>query len=576
MDGFASNSAAALAIAGALVSVAAGAAICPDTVTGTPRVFWGDLHVHTAYSLDAYAFGASNTPRDAFAFARGREVGFANGDTARIDRPLDFAAVTDHAESFGVMYLCTDPLERDEAYCANLRSLHDARESRRLFSEYLLPLVNLVPPRAAPVCSEAGVDCAAASAGAWQRTQAAANEANTPCEFTAFIGYEWSATPDNRHWHRNIVFRSDRVPDQAFDYVRYPQVEQLWEALALTCRPEDGCDVLAIPHNMNYAEGGGFDVADASAESLARRARFERVAEVHQEKGNSECAGADPADADADCNFERIVPGFANAAQLGEAERAAMWQRLRGGYYRSLLSRGLDAFDAGGRTRNPLMLGAVGSTDTHFGTPGWVAEDATWRSITSLWQDDAGRLSSTEYNPGGLVGVWAEENTRASIFDALQRREAYATSGPRILLRFGIAERNACDAANPAFTVPMGGVLDGDAPPAFTVIAQQDRVGLAAIEIVKGVRIDGATQERVVRVATFDGPAATACTTWRDEDFRAGAPAYWYARVLEQPSPRWSKRLCERTGRCAEFPQADRMIQERAWSSPIWYLPAAR
>jgi len=271
--------------------------------------------------------------------------------------------------------------------------------------------------------------------------------------------------------------------------------------------------------------------------------------------------------------FDRIVPGLAAAPGATAEQRAGAWARLRTAYYRSLRNRGLETFDAAGGMPNPLMLGAIGSTDTHFGTPGWVAEDATWRSLTALWQDDATRLASTDYNPGGLVAVWADENTRAAIFDALQRREAYATSGPRILLRFGVSESDACTDGDARFTTTMGGTLDGDRPPTFTVIAQQDRIGLESIEIVKAEIVDGSAREHVVRVAKFDPPKATACVRWRDPSFREGAPAYWYARVLEQPTPRWSKKLCEREGRCAEFPNADRMIQERAWSSPIWFLP---
>jgi hypothetical protein len=207
----------------------------------------------------------------------------------QLDRPLDFAAVTDHADGFDVMYLCTDPEYRDDAYC---RAMRDARKSgagRTIFTDYLLPMIGGAQPAQSPLCAKDGVDCDAAIKSQWRRAQFAANEADAPCEFTAFIGYEWSATPGGRHWHRNVIYRSDRVPERAFDYVRYPSVGQLWDALAAECREENGCAALAIPHNTNWADGGGFDVETESSAMLLARARYERLPEIHQEKGSSEC-----------------------------------------------------------------------------------------------------------------------------------------------------------------------------------------------------------------------------------------------------------------------------------------------
>ena len=219
------------------------------------------------------------------------------------------------------------------------------------------------------------------------------------------------------------------------------------------------------------------------------------------------------------------------------------------------------------------MLGAIGSTDNHFGTAGDVSESGFFGGIAMLWQDDATRLTAPVFNPGGLVAVWAEQNTRASIFDALQRREAYATSGPRITVRFGVANEDYCGSNDVSFATTMGGVLGSHSTPVFTVMAAQDQTRLAAVEIVKGVLVNGAVQERVVRIANFESGKQTACVTWRDDAFETTSPAYWYARILEQPTPRWSKLLCERSNDCDQYPAADRMIQERAWTSPIWNLP---
>ena len=175
------------------------AATCENAGRGTAQLYWGDLHVHTAYSLDAYAFGSIATPKEAYAFARGQPLRLANGELATIDRPLDFAAVTDHAESYGVMYVCTDPIYRDNGYCRAIRGGPGTPNARTIFNDYLLPLVSDVPPKPATLCAEEGVDCAGASASQWRRTQFAANDANEPCTFTALIGYEWTASPGGRH-----------------------------------------------------------------------------------------------------------------------------------------------------------------------------------------------------------------------------------------------------------------------------------------------------------------------------------------------------------------------------------------
>jgi len=180
-----------------------------------------------------------------------------------------------------------------------------------------------------------------------------------------------------------------------------------------------------------------------------------------------------------------------------------------------------------------------------------------------------------DFNPGGLVAVWAEDNTRAGVFDALHRREAYGTSGPRIKLKFGVAGQDACTAQDNAFKVSMGGTLDarpGDQP-WFSVRAGRDEVPLAKIEIIKGEVKDGRVHEQVITVGSFAQGRNDVCVVWQDKSLNANAPAYWYARVLEVETPRWSKRLCERADLCEKYPEADQMVAERAWSSPIWQLP---
>lgn len=562
--------------------VQAEADLCDNAVPGEKQLLWGDLHAHTAWSLDAYAFGAVATPADAYAFARGQELRLANGEMTRIDRPLDFAAVTDHAETFDVMFLCTDPSYSDHAYCRAIRDGHREQNGRRIFTDYLLPIVAQSPGRKPDICKDADGYCLPGSKGQWRRVQEVANQHDDPCRFTALIGYEWSASPGGRHWHRNVIFRSAQVPDQAFDYLRYPKVQQLWAALDQYCRPEDGCDVLAIPHNINWSDGGGFDVTEETSEQLALRARFERLAEIHQEKGNSECLPATRGSDDADCAFERLTGNFAqdHVDGRGSEDPDDRWQRMRSTYYRSLLTRGLLEFQASERALNPLMLGAIGSTDNHLGTPGRVQEDGYWGSMSMLWQDDETRLDNTGYNPGGLVAVWAEENTRGAVFDALKRREAYATSGPRISLRFGVVGSDAttatqCNGSEIDLKVAMGGVLEESLqPPRLLVLTGKDDMPIARVEIVKVDVHNGEVREAVYTVAEFNDGTSEACRVWEDPDFDSAAPAYWYARVIEQSTPRWSKLLCEELERCAEHPEADRMTEERAWSSPIWYEPS--
>lgn len=549
---------------------AAGDERCDDAVPGEKQLLWGDLHAHTAWSLDAYAFGTVATPADAFAFARGQPLRLANGDMLSIDRPLDFAAVTDHAETFDVMFICTDPLYADHAYCRAMRDARDERRGRHIFTEFLLPVVS---ERQMPrVCDDAGSDCPAGSRGQWRRVQASANAADEPCRFTALIGYEWSASPGGRHWHRNVIFRSSEVPDRAFDYIRYPTAASLWEALDATCDPAQGCDVLAIPHNINWADGGGFDVEQEPAATLALRARFERLAEIHQEKGNSECLPADPHDGDGDCAFERLTGNFARDHLSGQDDRSAeeRWRQTRSTYYRSLLTRGLIAYEASGRAANPLMLGAIGSTDSHFGTPGRVQEQDYWGSMSMLWQEHEARLANGGYNPGGLVAVWAPQNTRADVFDALKRREAYATSGPRISLRFGVLDdqrpgSDPCADGGAGFAVTMGGAMTRrDAAPRLQVIAGMDRTPLAKVEIVKVSLHDGEVFESVHTLAEFADGSPSVCRVWQDPAFQSEMPAYYYARIQELPSPRWSKHLCERLDQCEAHPEADVSIQERA------------
>ena len=553
---------------------------CAAASNPTKNVYWGDLHVHTQYSLDAYAFGATATPSDAYRYAKGEPLTLANGRTSQIDRPLDFAAVTDHAATFDLLYLCTDPMNTDNDYCRTLREARDNRDGRTLFNDYLLPIVGATDPAPAAICNDKHFSCSNAMTNQWQRTQQAANEANEPCAFTALIGYEWTASPGGRHWHRNVIFRGSTVTEQPIDYVRYPEVSMLWQQLDAQCKAQDDCRVLTIPHNINWADGGPtFAVESEDSTLRTLRAKFERIAEMHQEKGNSECMPEDPHADVADCGFERVIENVAKTRLSGPSELSAddAWQQTRSSYYRTLLGRGLQTYQRSEDKQNPLMLGAIASTDNHFGTAGRVAEAGYRGSIASLFSTDEQVLNNTQFNPGGLVAVWANRNTRGEIFDALHRREAYATSGPRISLQFSAGPESAC-AAHPRVQenhTAMGGTLPAATQHSvyFTVSAQMDQTPLAKLQLVKGELWEGELRETVFDLFSTDKGRAQACVAWLDEDFNPNAPSYWYARASEVPTPRWSKLLCESLGKCGDYPEADRMIEERAWSSPIWHLP---
>jgi len=556
---------------------------CEDYRPGKMNLYWGDLHIHTALSLDAYAFGTTADPRDAYAFARGQELTLPDESTRiKLQRPLDFASVTEHAETFDVMYLCTDPNYLDLPYCEDLvnRAGTETANSLYVFLNFLLPLISGETPKTSPVCDQPGIDCPAASRAQWRRIQHYANRANSPCEFTAFIGNEWSATPNDQHWHRNLIFAGTSVTEDALDYIRYPSPAKLWQELEKQCRPEDDCDVVVIPHNTNLSEGGGFDVESSPASELKMRAKYERLLEIHQSKGNSECLAENWDDADSDCGFEKYIPSYITEKQQAAPGFVAAMNRS---YARNILSRGLVAYKESGDSQvNPLQMGFIGSTDNHVATPGAVDEGD--------WKGDAWgggdvyrkrRLQRIGYNPGGLVAVWAEKNTRENLFASLKRREVYGTSGTRIKVRFAAdtaTDTNACSAGyNWADATPMGGTLKGNPAqsqsPRFTVVAGQDSVPLSQIQIVKGTVVNGTIVETVYPVQESNTGVAHTCQTWLDPDYDASEPAYWYARVFELPTPRWSKTLCESLENCQQVPGADRLIRERAWSSPIWYLP---
>lgn len=551
---------------------------CPDYRAGQKNLYWGDLHVHTAYSLDAYGYGTVATPADAYRFAKGDPIPLPDGTVVELARPLDFTAVTDHAEWFDLMYVCTHPLFEDDEYCRLMSEKSAPATGGEVFGNYVIPTITLEKPQITPICKDDPAKCLQATTSQWQRIQEQAHAAYDACNFTSFVGFEWSATPSYSHNHRNVIFANENVVDEAIDYIRYPDLDEFWRQLDRRCRPEDGCDAITIPHNNNMGDGFGFDVETESERSLEIRTRFERLIEIHQEKGNSECLSPFGAEDENDCAFELYLTMFSRPKEPGDFNEEE-WEQMRRTYVRSLLLRGLAAWEQSDHQhRNPLQLGIVGSTDNHTATPGHVEEDA-WHGSAFGLGDFERAMKRIDWNPGGLVAVWAEENTRESLFAAMKRREVFGTSGPRIRLQFSAAPDGgglSCmpDTVDPDTVVAMGSEFGAArVAPQFRIVAQQDLVPLERIEVIKGEWRDGEARETVIDAAPGDDLDERACLLWTDPDFDAAAPAFWYVRVRQEATPRWSATMCREHGGCGDYPGADRHIHERAWSSPIWYLP---
>ena len=603
------------------------------------RPWFGDTHVHTALSFDAWGQGTLAGPDDAYRFARGEAIGLQPYDAqgvaqARIQlrRPLDYAVVTDHSDLLGETRICGDE---------DLPG-HDSLVCRvvRRFPKLGYALVNghvysSEEPARYSFCGEDGALCLEAGRAPWREIQQAAEahyDRSSACAFTTFVGYEWTGMPGGDNIHRNVVFRNEIAQDYPTTYIETPTQEGLWAALERDClEAGNGCDVVAIPHNSNVSNGRLFTVtrpdgSPITAVDARTRARLETLVEVTQHKGDSECrAGADPL-----CDYEML--SFARLMDMATVSFAPEGIPPLV-YAREVLSEGLVQQRRLGGGANPFRFGLIGATDSHLAAPGLVDEDQFVGHAAGTVSARFGIPSfpdRPEFNPGGLGVLWAEENSRDALFAAMRRREAYGTSGPRITVRFfggwGHPEDlcSARDFAQRGYAhgVPMGGELSlppaaAAAPPlaaplspTLAVWALRDpgdrgvpSTPLHRIQIVKGWVAEGRGRERVYDVAGDPDSGADVdletcaprnagadqlCTVWRDPDFDPATPAYYYARVVENPSCRWNTRVCNARGvdcsdpdtvprvlaACCD-PEIPRTIQERAWTSPIWYTPPA-
>jgi len=584
------------------------------------NLYFGDLHVHTAYSFDAWISDVRTDPAGAYRFARGEEVA---GE--RLPRPLDFAAVTDHSEFLAEVEGCTTPGSAvyDSERCVGFRAADQSA-----LVQFGLALGSEAPQRFADLCGAGGIDCPARAAAVWQRIQDAGEQAydrSAACEFTTLIAYEWSGTRKLANLHRNVIFRTRDVPAAPISHFEAPTAFELWTRLQSECREGlPGCDVLAIPHNSNWSNGNLFvpeTPAGSDPATVAQlRADLEPLLEVYQHKGDSECMNGISGLGEPDelCDFEKLRTGEVEDCgdAVGSNGIIARGCVSRLDFLRGVLLAGLQEEARLGV--NPYRLGVIASTDTHNGTPGKVEEVSYSGHFGNLESDPVARLTAPipagpRNSGGGLVAVWAEENSREAIFDALRRREVYGTSGPRIAVRMfagwdfpaDLCERaDLVEVADPR-GVPMGGVLgarpEAAAAPQVVVAAQRDLgmpgqpgAGLARLQIVKGwLDAAGDGHIAVYDVASADPPgsvdeatcepqgagADALCQLWTDPAYDPTLPTFYYARVLEDPTCRWSWRDClglaaDQRPKICDDPSLPRTIEERAWTSPIWVDPA--
>ena len=585
---------------------------------------FGDTHLHTSFSMDAGAFGARLTPKDAYRFARGEELMSNTGQPVKLSRPLDWLVVADHSDGMGFFPQLVGG-DAELLATPQGRKWYDLIKGGR-GGEAAIDIIESFGrgqmPKGYPTPGTA------AFRNAWQQTIKAAEAYNEPGRFTAFIGFEWTSNTGANNLHRNVIFRGNGAqaglvePFTTLPPLGSDNPVDLWKWMAAT-EQKSGSEVLAIAHNGNLSNGRMFPVIEAFGKKIDKdyastRARWEPLYEVTQTKGTGE---AHPflSPNDEFAAFEIWDKGNLD----GSAAKTK--DMLEYEYARSALKNGLKLEAALGI--NPFKFGLIGSTDSHTGLAA-VEEDNFFgktttqepspERMTKAFFDNAKtgvRVMDWEVAASGFAAVWATENTREAIFDAMKRRETYATTGPRMVVRFfggwdftpGDANHRMPAAVGYAKGVPMGGELAG-APqgkaPTFLVAALKDPIGanLDRIQIVKGwIDARGELHEQVHDVVwserdkrrpgangklppvgdSVDVAAATwtntlgapeLITVWKDPQFDARQRAFYYARVIEIPTPRWTAYDAQRFG-IKPLPGTTMKLQERAFTSPIWYSP---
>ena len=597
----------------------------PETSASSPpnplrNAYFGDLHIHTRNSFDAFIIGTTATPDDAYRYAKGAALVHPLGFEVRLgDGPLDFYAVTDHAVFLGMLPAMADPT---------------TEVSKLEIAESFVTAVTAAEKLAAfqgirPYMSEEGhvgiLDLDVVRS-AWKENVAAAERHNEPGKFTTFIAYEYTTSPEGQNLHRNVIFRGSVAPDLPFSRLDSPNPEDLWAWM--DGLRDEGVEALAIPHNSNGSNGQmfkleTFDGKPLDAAYAETRMRNEPLVEITQHKGTSDTHPLlSPNDEWADFEIYPYRIGTLVASDPVDS------------YVRGALLDGIEMEEE--RGFNPFHFGLIGSTDTHNGTAN-VEESNYLSSVGVIDATPQGRgsvplaevsqadadgpryahescLGCNLFSAAALVGVWAEENTRDALYEAFRRKETFATTGPRMRVRFFagydygddlLEDRNRIAKAY-AEGVPMGADLSarGERAPRFfaAVTRSPNSAALQRLQVIKGwVGDDGKAREQVFDVACSDGgapdPVAHRCpdngatvdtsdcsiseglgaaeleVLWTDPSFDAGQRAFYYVRALENPTCRWSTWDAVRVG-TEPNPDMQTTLQERAWSSPIWFVPA--
>lgn len=590
------------------------------------RVFWGDTHLHTSFSTDAGMAGCRVGPDEAYRFARGEEVRSSTGQRVKLARPYDFLVVADHSENLGLapMIATSDPILLKTEVGKLWHDMVKAGKGFEAFADWI---------RRGSTTGKDPINSPEMMRASWDLIVRAAEKHNTPGQFTAFIGYEWTSTPMGNNLHRNVVFRDGgELASRVLPLTAYesPDPEMLWKWMD-AYEEKTGGRVLAIPHNGNLSNGLMWKTETMRGESFdskyaQTRARREPIVEVTQPKGTSEVHPALSPD-DEFANFE-----IWDKSNLG-GNQPTTKEVLPTSYARAALKAGLTLEKSLGT--NPFKFGMIGSTDAHTGLSttaenNFFGKTAGTEPSAKRWEHAAIPAMAPELvtrgwalGASGLAAVWARENTREALFDAMERKEVYGTTGSRMVVRvFGGWDFEAADLHRPNFAVegyrrgvPMGGDLKS-APagkaPAFLIRALRDPDGanLDRVQVIKGwLDEKGEVHERIFDVAVSDGRkidrdgrcstpvgntvdlsaltkpnttitytntigAAVLSAYWRDPSFKPNERAFYYVRVIEIPTPRW-------TAFDAQFygiqmpPEVPMTLQERAYTSPIWYTPAA-
>jgi len=611
----------------------------PKPYNAFKNVYWGDTHVHTKESIDSTLFGTKATVEDAYRFARGETLLSPGGELMQLSRPIDFIAVADHAESFGLTSRCNDTgltiVEKLTCRFMGTPSLMGFFMLRSMVVSEGQQIGATVPDgeyqpmgRTHPaydgfaMCkygSGSVEQCYKDSNSAWAGYKKLADEYNKPGVFTTFAAYEYSPVLEaGGSEHRNVIFNGQNLPDHAISSFDVGSALELWRGLEETCFGE--CDFITIPHNMNkgwgiYYSPWALDGKRYDADDWQLRNRREPIAEVYQVKGSSECA-LGLGSTDEECGFSQVF----EPCKDGEVSGCA----FKTSFARQGLKVGLELEQEIGF--NPLRFGMIGSTDTHNSNAGDTEEWDFRGKVGALTSPAVRRFSLKggdkpyqsilkHHTSGGLAAVWAEENTRDSIFSAMKRREVYATSGTRITLRLFAGwgfDESIQEASDPVAIatqggVPMGGQLsstvDNTDSPTFFVWSGADTLSapLQRVQIIKGwIDEQGETHEQVQDIACSDGlavdPTTMRCpdngasvdintckiesqkgaaelmTAWKDPAFDRTQAAFYYVRVIQNPTCRWSTYDAIRLG-IEPSPEVPATIRERAWSSPIWVGP---